>query len=138
MTLPSSAVATFRTHWAARFVDTVTVTRTTGRGVINETTGAYDNPTVTTLYTGSALIRPVSDEKTSDYGGEQVTTMLIDVFVPHDTDGLLVDDVVTVDASVYDDDLTGTVGRVVGVDRDTYHTRQRIRCLVNLGSGDAV
>jgi hypothetical protein len=134
----SDAVSTFRTHWATRFVDTITFTRLTDRGTFNPATNDYDTPSSTTVYTGGALIRPASDGDTPEnYGQTQQTTVLYDVYLPHDAGTFDLEDLGTVDASVSDTELVGQTLRVVSIEHDSYRTRTRLRCLLNLGAGYA-
>ncbi|KKK70623.1 hypothetical protein LCGC14_2922110, partial [marine sediment metagenome] len=82
MTIPSSAVTTFRTQWASRFIDTVTFVRTTGRGTLNTTTGLYAGATTTEIYSGEALVRPVKTTDQTDFGQQETSSIELDVFMP--------------------------------------------------------
>ena len=135
MSIPSSAVTQFRGLWADRFVDTVTVTRVASRGTFNTSTLAYTTPSDSTPYTGEALIRPGDSDEQDLYGGEEVTGEKFDVYLPHDAGQFDLEDTVTVGSSVYDTRLAGQVLRVVAYSYDSYLTRIRLRCRMDLGSG---
>ncbi len=134
MTIPSSTVATFRTQWTDRFIDTVTFVRVTGRGTMNTSTLLYTGDTESEIYSGVALVRPVktTDE---DSGQQQVTISEVDVFMPHDAGDFQPEDEGTIDTTVHDTDLVGKTMRVTEVEYDTYLTRTRVRCRLNIGAG---
>ena len=135
MPAPSSTIPEFRLQWAGRFIDTVTFTRAATRGTFNETTGVYEIATPDAVYSGVCLVRPSGDAKAVDYGEESVTTILLDIFVPHDAGTFDIEDTGVIDAAIWNPDLVGRILTVVDIDVDSYHTRQRVRCLVNLGEG---
>ncbi len=135
MTIPSSAIATFRTQWATRFIDTVTFTRTTGRGTLNTTTGLYSGAAESEIYSGDALIRPVKLTDQSDYGQQETSVVELDVFMPHDAGDFQPEDLGTIDSITYDSDLNGKTMRVVEAEYDSYLTRTRVRCRLNIGAG---
>ena len=123
MTLPSSVVATFRDHWTVRFIDTVTVTTTTGRGTFNETTLVYDGEATDDIYDGAALIRPFTTKgDTTLFGEQMVTGKTYSVYVPHDAlpsgDTFPLEARVTVTAALLDPALVGNTMTVVSVDHD--------------------
>ena len=121
MSVQTDHVAFFRTQWATRFVDSITIDRTTSRGSFNATTGDYDTPVTANQYTGNALIRPAS---TSDrtFGDQTDTRTAYMVYVPNDTTGIQVDDIVNVVASTTDPELDGVALVVRAVEYDTYKT----------------
>ncbi len=140
MPAPSSTVTVFRAQWATRFVDTVTITRTTARGTFNTGTGQYGSGTAATPYTGEALIRPLSrDGVTAIFGEQEVTGKLYAVTLPWDAvaDVFQPEDIVTVDASLLDLELVGQVMRVLSDEHDSYKTRRRIVCRLDEGAGYA-
>ncbi len=135
MTIPSSAVTTLRAQWAGRFVDTVTFIRATGRGTMNTTTLLYAGNTESEIYSGGALIRPVKTVDQITTGEQQVSIVELDVFLPHDAGDLQPEDTGTIDASTLDTDLVGKTVKVIEVEYDSYLTRTKVRCLLNIGAG---
>ncbi len=135
MTTPSSVIAELRTRWATRLIDTVTVTRTTGRGTLNTTTGLYSGATTSEIYSGDALIRPVKTTDQVNVGQQETSVVELDVFMPHDAGDFQPEDLGTIDAVTYDSDLVGKTMRVVEVEYDSYLTRTRVRCRLNIGAG---
>ena len=121
MSLQTDTAVWFRTQWATRFVDSITIDRTTSRGSFNPTTGDYDTPVTVNQYTGNALIRPVS---TSDrtFGDQTDTRTGYMIHVPYDTTGIAVDDIVNVVTSVTDPELDGLALAIRAVEYDTYKT----------------
>ena len=135
MSIPSNAVTQFRSLWADRFVDTVTITRVSARGTLNTTTLAYASGSDSTPYTGKALIRPAYQDDQDQFGGQEVTGERFDVYLPYTAGQFDVEDTVTVGASVYDSNLVGKVLRVVAYSYDSYQTRIKLRCRMDLGAG---
>ena len=135
MTIPSSAVTTFRTQWASRFIDTVTFVRSTGRGTLNTTTGLYAGATTTEIYSGDALVRPVKTTDQTDFGQQETSSIELDVFMPHDAGDFQPEDLGTIDAVTFDSDLNGKTMRVIEVGYDSYQTRTRVRCRLDIGAG---
>ncbi len=135
MTIPSSTITTLRAQWATRFIDTVTFTRTTARGTLNTTTGLYSADTTSEIYSGVALIRPVKTTDQTDFGQQETSIVELDVFMPHDAGDFQPEDLGTIDAVTYDSDLNGKTMRVVEVEYDSYLTRTRVRCRLNIGAG---
>ena len=135
MTTLSSAITTLRTQWATRFIDTVTFTRTTGRGTLNTTTGLYSGASESEIYSGDALIRPVKTTDQKDFGQQETSGIELDVFMPHDAGDFQPEDEGTVDAVTFDSDLVGKTVRVVEVEYDSYLTRTRVRCRLDIGAG---
>jgi len=135
MTTPSSAVATFRTQWADRLIDTVTFVRVTGRGTLNTSTLLYTGDTESQIYSGDALIRPVKTTSQEAYGQQETSVTELDVFMPHNAGDFQPEDLGTIDAATYDTDLVGKTMRVTEVEYDTYLTRTRVRCRLDIGAG---
>ena len=138
MSVPSSTIDTFRSRWADRFIDTVTITRVTGRGTFNASTGVYDSGTGDTIYTGGGLIRPMSSTDKQQFGEQQVTGAMYDVLLPYDAGDFDLEDTVTIDATTHDDDLVGAVLLVMSTVSDSYQTHTILRCRRDLGAGFAV
>ena len=80
---------------------TVTITRVTDRGPINPATRLYDNPTVSTIYTGPAHISPVTyrRDRQEQGGMESVRIRQYRAVVPWDAGDIWIDDVMTVNTS---------------------------------------
>jgi hypothetical protein len=135
MSIPTDTIATFRTEWAARFVDTITVKRTTDRGTFNATTLAYDGGTDGTPYSGPGLARPLASKETAQYGEQLVTATGIVIFLPYDAGVFDVEDEATIDVSYGDTELEGKTVTVVAVTYDSYRTRQRLVCRLDQGAG---
>lgn len=132
MSVASDHVAFFRTQWANRFVDTVTITDLTTRGTFNRTTKKYDNPAAAVVYTGGALIRPAG-VTSRDSTTRAVTSQVVydfDIHLPHTATGIQPGNTVTIDAvySLGDQDLPGTTLTVEHVVDDTYDTHSVVRC----------
>ncbi len=135
MTTPSSVITEFRTRWATRLIDTVTFVRSTGRGTLNTTTGLYSGATTSEIYSGDALIRPVKTTDQVNVGQQETSIVELDVFMPHDAGDLQPEDEGTIDACTFDTDLVGKTMRVVEVEYDSYLTRTKVRCRLNIGAG---
>ena len=135
MTATTDAVTTLRTHWTNRFTDAVDVTRMTGRGTFNATTGLYASSTDSTIFTGAALIRPGDNIDRTQYGDRLVTGLPMLVYLEHDAAVFDLEDAVEVTACAFDSALVGKVLTVAGLDFDSYQTRIRLVCRVELGGG---
>ena len=140
MTLVTDTVTVLRLEWASRFVDTVTITRTSARGTFNATTLVYDSGTADTPYTGAALVRPLDAKGvTKIFGEQEVTGRMYAVTLPWDATAEVFqpEDIVTVDASLLDLELVGKIMRVLSDEQDSYKTRRRIVCRLDEGVGYA-
>ena len=80
---------------------TVTITRITDRGTLNATTKLYDNPTISTIYTGPADISPVTYRRDrQEIGGmEAIRIRQYRAVVPWDAGDVWIDDKLTVNFS---------------------------------------
>lgn len=130
----SNAVTRFRAEWALRFVDTIAVARTTGRGTYNETTLQYDTPTTPAIYAGPGLVRPGSTG-TDSFGEAQQTRHDFAVYLPHTATGIEPEDRATCTVPG-DSDLNGKVLVVEAVYADTYITRRMLGCRLDQGQGN--
>lgn len=135
MTIPTSSITTLRAQWAGRFIDEATFTRSTGRGTLNTTTGLYTGATTSEIYSGVALIRPAKTTDQEDYGQQETSLVELDVFMPHDAGDFQPEDLGTIDSVTFDTDLLGKTMRVTEIGYDSYLTRTRVRCLLNIGAG---
>ncbi len=135
MTIPSSTITTLRTQWATRFIDTVTFTRSTGRGTLNTTTGLYSGAAESEIYSGDALIRPVKITDQKNFGQQETSIVELDVFMPHDAGDFQPEDLGTIDTCTFDPDLAGKTVRVTETGFDSYLTRRWVRCHLNIGAG---
>ena len=139
MSTATDHVGFFRDQWVERMVDQMTFRRLTGRGAINNTTLLYDSEVETTFAQTVALIRPFSGSVIPvEFGQEEQTRIDYIVSVPWDHDELRPDDVGTVDTSVTDPDLVGKLLIVRGVAFDSYRTKTRLACEMELGGGRKV
>ncbi len=135
MTIPSSVVTRLRAEWAARFIDAATFVRATGRGTLNASTLLYTGDTETEIYSGDALIRPVKTTDDEDFGQQETSLVELDVFMPHDAGDFQPEDLGTIDTATYDTDLVGKTMRVTEIEYDSYLTRTRVRCRLDIGAG---
>ncbi len=135
MSVVTDHVEWFRTKRTSRYIDTITITDSTSRGTWNRATKQYDTPTTSTVYSGTALIRPVS--ATTKNRGEQGEVLFTHTIqVPFSVDSVAPGNIVTVTVSVYDDDLTGATLTVQSVEQDSYLTHRELHCLLSQGGGD--
>ena len=97
---------------------------------LDETTGAYvpDDPSV--YYTGSCRVKVANTQTNNPAAGEhEFSVRAAVVSVPIAVTGPLVDDVVTITASLYDPALVGRTYRVDGVLSQSFPTARRLACL---------
>lgn len=131
MTNPLAIESTVHAGRAAAerlMVDTVTITRTTSLGAINDTTGAY-TPTSSTVYSGKARVKlnNVAD-LVVDAGGRGASVREYIVSVPLSSTVFAVDDTVTITASALDPAQVGLVLHVLGITHGSQITARRLRC----------
>lgn len=139
MSLASDSVALFRSQWASRFVDEVSVVRFSSGGTYNPTTRKHDataDSTIVAAGSPNALIRPGGGEADEEQlAVEQRTYTEYDVLLPHDTPELQVEDRISVVASVSEPELVGKTLTVTAIVRDSYNTRRRVVAELDLGRG---
>lgn len=135
MSVRDQTISVLRAEWVKSMVDSCTITRTTGRGVFNETTGSYDTPTVTQVYSGACRFRTAKDGDQIDFGQQQITEIDMVVELPYTATGIEPDDVVTADTSV-DPELTGVSMRVLAVAASSHPTHRHVALSRNLGAGN--
>lgn len=135
MSVVTDHVEWFRTKRTSRYTDSITITDLTSRGTFNRATMQYDTPSTSTLYTGLALVRPVTGN-VRDRGMEGEVLYTHTVHVPFSVDGVAPGNEVSVTVSAYDDDLTGAVLTVQDVSADTLLTHRELRCVLSQGGGD--
>lgn len=123
MTL-TAAVAFFRTQRVSRYTDACVIKRF-ATNVLNQTTGVYE-PTYSTIYTGSCLIRPAAPSLTQA-GQELVATHGYDLSLPYTEILELPEDLVDITAST-DAFLVGKQFVIVNMSGDTYITNRMIPC----------
>ena len=129
----ASATLQGRAAAEALMVDACTITRRTGLGAINETTGQY-TPTSSTIYTGACRVKPRDNaDRVAQYGQEVVSFWPYVVSVPISVSTVDLDDVVTITASALDSSLVGLSLRVREVLSGTHLTARRLSCEVNAG-----
>lgn len=117
-----------QTKQADLFVTTVTVTRIGTAGAFDEATATYVTASTTTIYTGAALVRPLTDA-VSDAGDETLSVNGYTIKLPVGTDVRL-GDIVTVTASVHDSSMVGMTLRVDEVHEDEWQIAQVCRASV--------
>lgn len=135
MTTPNSTITELRGRWTSRFIDTVTFVRSTGRGTMNTSTLLYSGSSEDEVYSGVALVRPVKTTDERAFGQQQTSGIELDVFMPHDAGDFQPEDLGTIDSVVFDSDLNGKTMRVIEVEYDSFQTRTRVRCRLNIGAG---
>lgn len=137
MSIASSSVAFFRTRWADALVDTCTINRRAA-GTLNTTTGVIAVGADTEKYSGVCLVRPASSvARTPTYGEEQISVLRYHVFVPYTVTDVEPDDQIVLDTVTYDSALEGQTLRVVAIEGDSYNTKRRLICELNLGGGSS-
>lgn len=133
MTLYPAELTRIRTDYTATLGDTGKVVRLSGDPTFNPTTGAYTNPTETTIYTGPGRATPRPATETIVTVGEQpITLRLYDVSLPYDADGIQVDDYWIATVSV-DAELVGRRLRVLEVGWSSLQAGRRLLCQDVLG-----
>lgn len=135
MSLASDSVTIFRSFWADRFVDTVSIDRHAADGTFNATTLVYDAATTSNVYSGGALLRPAPVTADEELANELRTVVAFDVYLPHTATGIQPEDIVTVSASVTESDLVGQTMRVTAILPDSYNTRRHLKAELDYGSG---
>ena len=123
-------IGVLRDYWAAEFAavqTTVAVDRVSGT-TFNDTTG-QETPTTVSVYSGSALIFPMSAGD-DDYGETQAETRQYKVRVPYDESGFAPGDRVTV-TSTEDGYLDGLVMVVRNVEASVWNASRGLICEVN-------
>jgi len=123
VSIASDSVVGFRTRWATRFVDAGTLNRETGIGTFNGTTGQYDTPSSSQIFSGACLIRPKA-RTTSDFAETETDVESYDIFVPHSAIGAKPGDKFTVGFLYnFDPGLLGAVLVLTEVIEDSYLTK---------------
>lgn len=137
MSIASSSVGFFRTRWADALVDTCTINRREG-GALNPSTGVLTDGPDTAKFSGACLVRPASSvARIPVFGDEQVNVLRYHVFVPYTVTDVEPDDRVVLDSVTYDSALEGQTLRVVAIEGDSYNTKRRLICELNLGGGSS-
>lgn len=114
-------------------VDTCVISRSSGLGSFNETTGQYDGGS-TEVYAGKCRVKPRDNaDRVVQYGQEAVSFWPYIVSVPMDVTTVDLDDVVTVTDSALDPALFGLSLRVREVLKGTHLTARRLGCEENAG-----
>ena len=121
-----AAVLAGRREAEALMVDACTVTRP-GEPVTDPDTGDV-TPSMTPVYTGPCKVQQtISQASNPEAGGHAFTVQDSRVDFPVTAGPLMVDDVVTVTASVLDPQLVGSVFRVIELFHKSMATAQRTR-----------
>jgi len=107
-------------------VDACTISRTTGAGVQDETTGRV-TPTTTQLYAGQCQIRvPQAVAETPEVGDRTATLQRLIVKVPLTVEDVRIGDVVAVTAAANDPELVGRQFVVSALHHKTYPTARKL------------
>jgi len=131
----------FRTEWADRFDDVCTIYHPVAgddRGTINASTLQYPNPESVVVAAVPCLARPSSEgeDQALLFGQEARTFTGIDVYVAWNiTAAIVLDDEVELTASVNEALLIGKRLKIRSITHDSYNTKRRLRCELDLGSG---
>jgi hypothetical protein len=129
----SSVLARGRAAAEAGMVDMCTITRATGRST-NTTTGAVTD-TTSTLYTGKCRVQQHQATATGeDVAEDRLLLLRVEVQLPMSVTGLAAGDVVTVTASVHDEDLVDRVFRIHDLAHKTHATARRVQAIERTGS----
>lgn len=125
----------------------VTITRTTSKGTLNETTGLYDAPTSTVIYTGPAHFSPVTFRRDRQELGGQTAIRIRQyrAVLPWDSGDIHLNDFFTVDSTT-DPELDGRTFDVTDVMYESELSARRITltdtsvdadpaCFTSSGSG---
>lgn len=136
MTLATSHIDLFRNEWAERFVDACTIDRTTDRGPLNQGTLQYDSPTISNIYAGPCLVRPMARSGSPDYGQEQIARKAYEVMLPFNANGIEPQDRITITASVKETALVGAVLTAFYEQKDSWNTHRLIVAELNEGGGN--
>jgi hypothetical protein len=122
-----------RTAAEALMVDTCVISRSSGSGTFNETTGAYSGSS-TEVYAGKCRVKPRDNaDRVVQYGQEAVSFWPFIVSVPMSVTTVALDDVVTITDSALDPALFGLSLRVREVLSGTHLTARRLSCEENSG-----
>jgi hypothetical protein len=121
-------------------VDTCTGRRLTGRGAINPTTYQYDSEVETVVYpSGPCLVRPASgSEAAREFAQETQTRVDYMLTLPYTASGIQPDDRFTIDASLTDAEMVGKILLVRFTILDSYRTKLKLGCEIELGGGQQV
>lgn len=97
-----------------------------GAGTLNQSTGALTPAAATTIYDGVMRVRPPTPAEIEIiFGDREVTKQRYVATLPHDADGIDVDDRLHLVAAS-DDSLTGRWFRVVTVSAGSFHIDRRL------------
>ncbi len=113
----------------ARMTDACSIAHPGAAATFDPVTGTYTDPTATVFYTGPCEVQ-VSDGLTAqegEAGGAELTVLRLMVKVPVEVTGVVVDDVVTITASLLDPDLVGRVFQVVAGHAKSFLTARRLQ-----------
>lgn len=124
-----AALPGFRAEAEGRMVDACTITRGGGDPVFDPNTGTYTTPAGTTVYTGKCEVQITDglNARAADVGGTEVTLSRLTVKIPMSVEGVQVDDIVTITASLLDPDLVDQTFRVLAGFAKTFATARRLQ-----------
>jgi hypothetical protein len=131
----ASVLARGRTAALLGMKDACTIRRPSGTGTTDPVTG-YPTQNYTTLYTGQCRVQQaVAIARPHDVGEDQVWIVRFDLQLPVvGTEGLKVNDEVTITAAVNDPDLVGRVFRILELAHKSEATARRIGMTERTGS----
>jgi Family of unknown function (DUF6093) len=125
----AAALPGLRAQAESLMLDTCTITRAgTGQGVWNETTGSYDPPASTTVYTGPCKVQTRDVQVANpDVAGREAFVVDWTVHLPVvGSEGVRQGDTVTITAAALDAALVGRVFTVDGPHLGTAKTARRL------------
>jgi hypothetical protein len=131
----ASALARGQTAALAGMRDACTIRRRSG-GTTDPITGYPATQPYTTLYTGQCRVQQHGrDRRPHEVGEDRVLIIRFDLQLPVDaTEGLKVDDEVTITAAVNDADLVGRVFYVLELAHKSEATARRVGMIERTGS----
>jgi len=131
MTLTSSEMTRLRADLAATLPDQGTVTRPSAASFDKETLEYAENAG-TEVWSGACRVQPTGSDRVVAYGEQPITVRSYHATLPHDADGIEVDDVLVLSSSV-DADLVGRALRVLDVQPSSLEAARRLLVEDQLG-----
>lgn len=123
------ALPGLRAEAEGRMVDSCTIRRGGGAPVFDPETGGYTTPAGTEVYSGKCEVQ-ISDglnARESEAGGAEITLSRVTLKIPMSVEGVLPDDVATIDTSELDGDLVDMTFRVLSTFAKTFATARRLQ-----------
>lgn len=110
-------------------IDEVSVTRSAGsESVLNPVTLEL-TPVTTVVYTGKAMVSPEGGVYGANLGGANTSETRFEVGIPHDSPGVMPNDIVEVTSSANNPGMIGMKIVVTGQIDSTFFTHRRLTCI---------